>query len=48
MMQSVAGKKILITGAAMGMGRLYAELAIRESAAAVVLGCQRSRADGDR
>ncbi len=37
MMQSVAGKKILITGAAMGMGRLYAELAIRESAAAVVL-----------
>lgn len=37
MLQTVAGKKVLITGAAMGMGRLYAELAVREKAAAVVL-----------
>lgn len=36
-MDSVAGKKVLITGAAMGMGRLYADLAVREKAAAVVL-----------
>jgi short-subunit dehydrogenase len=36
-MQSVAGKTVLITGAAMGMGRLYAELAVAESAKAVVL-----------
>lgn len=36
-MQSVAGKTILITGAAMGMGRLYAERAVAEGAKAVVL-----------
>lgn len=36
-METVAGKKILITGAAMGMGKLYAELAVREKAGAVVL-----------
>jgi short-subunit dehydrogenase len=36
-MQSVAGKTILITGAAMGMGRLYAELAVAEGARAIVL-----------
>jgi len=36
-MDNVAGRRVLITGAAMGMGRLYAELAVREGAAAVVL-----------
>jgi short-subunit dehydrogenase len=36
-MQTVAGRKILITGAAMGMGKLYAQLAVREGAGAVVL-----------
>ena len=36
-MQSVQGKIVLVTGAAMGMGRLYAECAIAEGAAAVVL-----------
>ncbi|MBL6750797.1 MAG: SDR family NAD(P)-dependent oxidoreductase [Nevskia sp.] len=36
-METVAGKKVLITGAAMGMGKLYAQLAVREGAAAVVL-----------
>ncbi|HWY23459.1 MAG TPA: SDR family oxidoreductase [Nevskia sp.] len=36
-MQSVAGKKVLITGAAMGMGKIYARLAVQESAAAVAL-----------
>ncbi len=36
-MQSVAGKTVLITGAAMGMGKIYAQLAVREQAAAVVL-----------
>src|SRR5690606_1299585 len=36
-MQSVEGKIVLVTGAAMGMGRLYAERAIAERAAAVVL-----------
>ena len=36
-METVAGKKLLITGAAMGMGRLYAQLAVREKAGAVVL-----------
>lgn len=36
-MQDVRGKKILITGAAMGMGKLYAELAVAEGAGAVVL-----------
>ena len=34
---TVAGKKILITGAVMGMGRLYAQLAVKEKAGAVVL-----------
>lgn len=33
----LAGKTVLITGAAMGMGRLYAELAVREGAANLVL-----------
>ncbi len=36
-MRSVAGKHVLVTGAAMGMGRLFAERAIDEGAAAVVL-----------
>ena len=36
-MKSVRGKKVLITGGAMGMGRLFAERAIAERAAAVVL-----------
>lgn len=36
-MKTVAGKKVLITGAAMGMGRLYAQHAVEEQAAAVVL-----------
>jgi all-trans-retinol dehydrogenase (NAD+) len=36
-MDSVSGKKVLITGAAMGMGKLYAQLAVKERAAAVVL-----------
>ncbi len=36
-MKSVKGKNVLITGAAMGMGRLFAERAIAEQAAAVVL-----------
>ena len=36
-MQSVNGKKVLITGAAMGMGKIYAQLAVAEGAAAVVL-----------
>jgi NAD(P)-dependent dehydrogenase (short-subunit alcohol dehydrogenase family) len=36
-MQTVAGRKILITGAAMGMGKIYAQMAVREDAAAVVL-----------
>jgi short-subunit dehydrogenase len=35
--KSVKGKTVLITGGAMGMGRLFAERAIAESAAAVVL-----------
>jgi all-trans-retinol dehydrogenase (NAD+) len=35
--KSVAGKKVLVTGAAMGMGRLYARRAVEEGAAAVVL-----------
>src|ERR1044071_6171327 len=34
---NVAGRKVLITGAAMGMGRIYAQLAVAEGAAAVVL-----------
>ncbi len=36
-MKSVEGKNVLITGAAMGMGRLFAERAIAEQASAVVL-----------
>jgi short-subunit dehydrogenase len=36
-MKSVAGKRVLVTGAAMGMGRLFAERAIAEQASAVVL-----------
>lgn len=36
-MKSVEGKNVLITGAATGMGRLFAERAIAEEAAAVVL-----------
>ncbi len=36
-MKSVQGKTVLITGAAMGMGRLFAERAIAEKAQAVVL-----------
>ena len=36
-MKSVQGKTVLITGAAMGMGRLFAERAIAEKAKAVVL-----------
>lgn len=36
-MKSVAGRKVLITGAAMGMGRLYAERAVAEGADAVIL-----------
>ena len=36
-MRSVKGKSVLITGGAMGMGRLFAERAIAEQASAVVL-----------
>ena len=36
-MRSAKGKHVLITGGAMGMGRLFAERAIAEEAAAVVL-----------
>lgn len=36
-MDSMAGRTILITGGAMGMGKLYAELAARERAKAIVL-----------
>ncbi len=36
-MTSVHGKNVLVTGAAMGMGRLFAERAIADGAAAVVL-----------
>lgn len=38
-METVAGRKVLITGAAMGMGmgKIYAELAAREKAGAIVL-----------
>src|SRR5690606_24974730 len=36
-MQTVEGRIVLVTGAAMGMGRLYAERAVAEGAAAVVL-----------
>lgn len=36
-MRSVAGRRVLVTGGAMGMGRLFAERAIAERADAVVL-----------
>ncbi|WP_040779810.1 SDR family NAD(P)-dependent oxidoreductase [Nocardia pneumoniae] len=36
-LNTVAGKRVLITGAAMGLGKLFAERAVREGAAAVVL-----------
>ncbi|MEO1063304.1 MAG: SDR family NAD(P)-dependent oxidoreductase [Actinomycetota bacterium] len=36
-MKSVKGKRVLVTGAAMGMGRLFAERAIAEGASTVVL-----------
>jgi short-subunit dehydrogenase len=36
-METVAGKRVLVTGAAMGLGRLFAERAVSEGAAAVVL-----------
>lgn len=36
-MKTVEGKNVLVTGAAMGMGRMFAERAIAEQAAAVVL-----------
>ncbi|MBH0774771.1 SDR family NAD(P)-dependent oxidoreductase [Nocardia bovistercoris] len=35
--ETVAGKTVLVTGAAMGLGKLFAERAVREGAAAVVL-----------
>jgi len=36
-MKSVAGKTVLVTGAAMGLGKLFARTAVKEQAAAVVL-----------
>ncbi|MGK8522874.1 SDR family NAD(P)-dependent oxidoreductase [Nocardia asteroides] len=36
-LDTVAGKRVLVTGAAMGLGKLFAERAVREGAAAVVL-----------
>jgi NAD(P)-dependent dehydrogenase (short-subunit alcohol dehydrogenase family) len=36
-MKSVAGKTVLVTGGAMGLGKLFAQTAVREKAAAVVL-----------
>ncbi|MET7768830.1 SDR family oxidoreductase [Nocardia sp. NPDC005366] len=36
-LDTVAGKKVLVTGAAMGLGKLFAERAVREGAASVVL-----------
>lgn len=36
-MKSVAGKIVLVTGAAMGMGKMFAERAVAERAASVVL-----------
>jgi all-trans-retinol dehydrogenase (NAD+) len=36
-MRSVAGKTVLVTGAAMGLGRLFARKAVAEDASAVVL-----------
>ena len=35
-MKSVAGKTVLVTGAAMGMGRLFVERAIAERARRVI------------
>jgi NAD(P)-dependent dehydrogenase (short-subunit alcohol dehydrogenase family) len=35
--KNVAGKRVLITGGAMGMGRIYARIAVEEGAAAVIL-----------
>ncbi len=37
MIDTVSGRRILITGAAMGMGRLYAQYAVAEGAGAVIL-----------
>ena len=37
MTRTVSGARVLITGAAMGMGRLYAERAVAEGATAVIL-----------
>ncbi|WP_028476801.1 SDR family NAD(P)-dependent oxidoreductase [Nocardia sp. CNY236] len=36
-LNTVAGKRVLVTGAAMGLGKLFAQIAVREGAAAVVL-----------
>ncbi|MFD6393020.1 SDR family NAD(P)-dependent oxidoreductase [Nocardia sp. NPDC055029] len=36
-LETVAGKRVLVTGAAMGLGKLFAETAVREGADAVVL-----------
>lgn len=36
-METVAGKRVLITGAAMGMGKMYAQHAAREKAATIIL-----------
>jgi all-trans-retinol dehydrogenase (NAD+) len=36
-MKSVAGKTVLVTGAAMGLGKLFAKTAVQEQAAVVVL-----------
>ncbi|MEV6320171.1 SDR family NAD(P)-dependent oxidoreductase [Nocardia sp. NPDC051787] len=36
-LNTVAGKRVLVTGAAMGLGKLFAERAVRDGAAAVVL-----------
>ena len=36
-MKNVAGKRVLITGGAMGMGKIYARIAVEEGASAVVL-----------
>lgn len=36
-MKNVAGKRVLITGGAMGMGKIYARIAVEEGAEAVVL-----------
>ncbi|UGT63123.1 SDR family NAD(P)-dependent oxidoreductase [Nocardia asteroides] len=36
-LESVAGRTVLVTGAAMGLGKLFATTAVRERAAAVVL-----------